>query len=102
MTKYNGLLKDGSAPSNTYIVELRPPNKQIRQFLAFLSPYAWDFSHQTCLYAGDSNAGASYELESPNDSVIEGYFTDYIMDDAFDTSYQFSEFDESSVCQVIE
>ena len=101
MTKYSGLLKDGTARDDAYIVELQPPNKAARRFLGFLSDRAWDFTSENCIYVGDSNAGSTYEVGSANDPVIEGHYTQYIMDNQFDTTYIYSEFEESSVCKSI-
>ena len=48
-----------------------------------------------CLYAGNRQGGTIQEVEDPNDSVIEGIYTDYIMNDEFTTDFKFSHFDES-------
>ena len=101
VTQYTGFLRDGTTRDDAYIVEIRPPNKPARRFVGFFNPYGWDHSHQNCIYVGDSNAGQTYELLSVNDPVIEGDYTFYRMDSHFNTTYQFSEFDESSVCKII-
>ncbi len=47
-----------------------------------------------CLYAGNSQGGTIAELVSPNDPVLEGAYTDYIVEDAFDSAFLFSQFDD--------
>lgn len=101
MTQYTGFLKDGTVREDAYIVELHPPNKPSRRFLGYFSRYGWDHTRENCIYVGDSNGGRTYELPSADDSVIEGMISDYRMDDNFDTSFVYSEFEDSSVCKII-
>ena len=57
-----------------------------RTFIATLQPRSWDRTAGYCLYAGNRQSGPTMDIpedESPNDSVIEGEYTDYIVSGEF-------------------
>ena len=46
---------------------------------------------------GNSQAGPVYEIKEKNEAVIEGSYSDYIVDQPFDeTGYKFGRFNEST------
>lgn len=94
--KYTGPLETGSSREDAYIVTVNYPDQDPRQFLSMLDTPLWDSKRKGyCLYAGNSQGGDVFELDSPNDSVIEGEYTDYIVSDSFAFEFPYSHFDES-------
>nr|CAI68017.1 LPS-binding protein [Suberites domuncula] len=65
-----------------------------RRFVGHLLGHSWE-EKTPCFYVGNVQGGPIYEVEDPNDSVIEGKYKDYRMDGAFDTSFMYSRFDDS-------
>ena len=55
----------------------------------------WDGTDIPCLYAGSRQGGPVYEVEDPNDPLIEGRYYNYIVDGPFATQYQYSHFEEN-------
>ena len=76
--------------SNLFVVSLLQ-----RRFVAERFHRSWNLSLQSCLYAGSSQGGALSDLPGPKDSVIEGRYTQYIVDSLLQTNYTYSRFDES-------
>ena len=66
-----------------------------RQFIARLYSNTWDKRGKECYYAGSAQGGPLGEIESPQlrDSVIEGRYTDYIVDSLFDSEFLYTQFD---------
>ena len=94
--RYTGPLQDGVFTNDNYIVSINYPEQEPRRFLAMLDTPLWDKSRKGyCLYAGNSQGGKLVELESPNDSVIEGEYTDYMVSDSFAYEFSYSHFDDS-------
>ena len=94
MEKYAGELSDGSTRDNTYIMTVHYPGQIPRRFLSTFDTPIWDAqSGGYCLYAGNSQGGIISELLIPNDSVIEGWYTDYIVEGAFEFQFPYSHFD---------
>ena len=83
---------------NFYIVTVQPwdDSSPSRSFLGIFFSQKWDNSAGPCLYVGNAQGGPSYEVEDPNDSVIEGDYFDYLIpsEDMFETEYKFAQFDE--------
>ena len=89
--------------SNAYRVDLKPSNRPPQSFIGFLEPVTWDFTHQQCIFAGNSQGGPIYEVGDgePNDSLLQSKsYTahDYKTDSAFDPTYLYSQFDKSNNC----
>ena len=76
--------------SNLFLVSLSQ-----RQFVAELFHRSWDLSAQRCLYAGSSQGGALSDIPGPQDSVIEGRYTEYRVTRILDTDYTYTRFDRS-------
>ena len=100
-TKFNGTgLYEGADISRYYVVTVDSASEggSPRSFLGEFYHLKWDKSRESCLYAGNAQGGPSYEVEDPNDSVLEGRYSEYIIsneDRVFDTQYKYSQFDES-------
>lgn len=95
-TKYNGSgLPQGADVDRYYVVTVEPeaPSPP-RSFLGEFYHLKWDKSREPCLYVGNAQGGPSYEIEDPNDSVIEGRYREYIIasDDLFETEYVYTQF----------
>ena len=59
-----------------------PDNSTVRTFVAVLQDRSWERTRAQCLYAGNRQAGPIGDIpedEFPNESVIEGDYTDYIV-----------------------
>ena len=94
--KYTGPLFDGSTRDDTYIVRVDYPGSPSRRFLAYLHSRTWDRrKNEYCLYAGSIQGGRIFELKSPNDPVIEGRYTEYIVPEPFSAEFVYSHFDMS-------
>lgn len=69
-----------------------------RQFIGELFKRSWDKSLTSCLYVGSSQGGILADVPGPKDSVIEGVYTRYIIEDGLlGTDFAFSRFN-SAVC----
>ena len=81
---------------NAYIITFTHPDAPgPRRFVGVLSRWTWEKRYELCLYVGNRQAGPLYEVETPNDPVIEGVYTDYHVTSLFGTEYKFSHFDTS-------
>ena len=67
---------------------------EIRSYTGMLSLLTWELEEGPCLYVGDSQSDRIYEIEYPNDRVIEGLYTDYIVSGSFAEDFPFGLFDE--------
>ena len=82
--------------NNLWVITATPPTGNTRNFVAELYERAWDNSRSPCLYAGNSQGGHSIEFAANyTDSVIEGHYTHYRVNDRFDTQFQYEQFDSS-------
>ena len=96
VSPFVGNLRDGETAEGYYIINVTRVNAPTRLFTGFISPLAWDYSPGPCLNAGNSQGGPVYEIEDPNDPVIEGRYRDYIVPGAFDeTGYIFGRFEDT-------
>ena len=64
-----------------------------------LSPRTWESKKRQCLYVGNRQGGSSDEVDSPNDPVIQGRYTDYVVNDTLGTEFEYTHFD-SSRCSI--
>ena len=93
---------DGSPAENgsRYVINVTHPDAESsRVFTGLLYGLTWEFEEGPCFYVGNSQAGPIYEVQDPNDSVIEGSYEDYRVTDAFETNFPYSRFDESQ-CSI--
>lgn len=77
--KYNSDF-DGSPRVDDYIVAINYLSSPPRSFVGLLSSVTWEFERRPCMYAGNSQAGPIGNVDTPNDSVIEGDYTQYDVD----------------------
>ena len=74
---------------NDYIITVRYPGTPPRSFVGIESSVTWE---RSCYFVGSWQAGPLVEVSEPNDSVIEGVYSDYIIESLFATSYTYSHF----------
>ena len=90
-------LRDTRFSKNIRVLKIVHPDSPVRHVPVWLENSSWDErkTHTPCIYGGDSQGGHLYEVKSPSDSLIEGTYTDYIVDNLFSTNYLFSKFNET-------
>ena len=98
-SRYTGadLPEDFEAPEDIYVVTVQPPDPSpSRSFLGEFYDRKWDRTNEPCLYVGNAQGGKSYDVEDPNDSVIEGNYREYFIEneDLFETNYKYVQFEE--------
>lgn len=99
VTLYNGPAADADI-GQRYMIQVSHPESDPRIFTGLLAPYTWEHDRTNCFYAGNRQGGTIQEVEDPNDSVIEGSYTDYQTDAGFSTAFKFSHFDEER-CSIV-
>ena len=88
-----GDLDDDGSPD----IELYDPtHPSYRHFPAFFYQLVWDLSEDGFYYVGNGQGGPE-KTHDPINSVIEGSYSQYIVDGLFDTQFVYEQFDES-VC----
>ena len=97
VVRYNETI-DGTVRSDTYTITVNYPG-QLRQFVGFLYPLTWEFDERQCLYVGMGREVQLMKLITPNDPVLQGEYTDYIIDDLYGTDFAFGHF-VSSACST--
>lgn len=95
VTKYNGPIKDGDPNANYYTIAVAHPRGSHRQFVGRHYDLSWSRDVEDCLYVGNRQGGPIREVDSPNDPVIEGHYTDYIVTGAFQTMFKYSVFNST-------
>jgi hypothetical protein len=84
------IVQYGSNPDH-YLIAI-PGNTQ-RQMIGDRHSTTWQRENRQCFYVGDRQGGRGLEIKgAPNEPLIEGVYTDYIMDEPYDTSFTFSQF----------
>ena len=91
--EYTGLYNN-ELRNDDYIITVNYPGCPPRSFIGQSHYMTWEFERRPCLYVGDSQAGLLGEDVVPNDSVIEGTYSDYEVDSMFSSHYAFSHFKE--------
>ena len=61
-----------------YITTVRYPGTPPRRFVGIESSVTWELERRPCYFVGSGQAGPLVEVSEPNDSVIEGMYSDYI------------------------
>ena len=97
VTAYDGNFA-GSQRSDDYLIRVPYPRSQERSFVGILGDKTWEFEKRPCLYVGNSQGGPIDEVDKdgPNDSVIEGEYTQYEVAGLFSTLFTYGRFNESS------
>ena len=90
-------LYDNESRTDDYIVTVRYPGTPPRSFVGLKNGVTWEMERRPCYFVGNGQGGkvSKEEIAEPNDSVIEGRYTDYIVESTFATDYKYSHFDES-------
>ncbi len=91
---------DGPTPTyldveNLFALTLSHPSSPAnRRFVAEYFCQKWDLSRGTCFYAGNIQGGDLLEItdSSFNDPVIEGVFTEYVVEGIFNNVFKYSQF----------
>ncbi len=87
--------RDGGGLGDALVVSVSHPDDKTRSFVVIPEPYTWDLQRIVCLYGGNQQGGPIYEVETPNDPVIQGVYLEYKVRSAFATDFAYSHFDES-------
>ena len=95
--KYTGRLLCTN-PEDFYTVTVTP-----RTFLAQVFRHTWDKQYIQCLYAGNSQGGASNCAVGTgiNGTVIEGDYEDYQVGGVFSTDWKYAQFNEQEACSSL-
>ena len=88
-----------------YNITINPPNGSPRSFLGQRFPRTWDNSPETCFYVGDGQGGPGGKFIGEDEdfrgrsarTVIEGRYTDYIVDSLFQTEFLYEEWESDCV-----
>lgn len=95
ISPYTGPLRSGSRILDRYVINITSGHHP-RSFTGYMHHFDWDFDETHCLYVGDMQAGPIYEVEKPNDPVIEGDYRDYEVENGFsERDYKFGLFNEA-------
>ena len=76
--------------NSLYNVTVMPWDSAPRSFLGDSFPRTWDNTPESCLYVGNGQGGPSGEFPDLTGSVIEGHYTEYMVDDMFATDFKYS------------
>lgn len=88
--EYNGVQRDDG-----YVITVHHPDSPPRSFVGLRAGVTFEFEKAVCYYVGNTQAGPLAEVSDPNDSVIEGKYSDYKVESLFATDYVYSHF---SIC----
>ncbi len=96
ISPYRGVLSNGQLQTGWYIVSVTT-GATTRSYAGRLHRITWDKSREPCLYVGNIQSGPIAEVLDPNDPVIEGSFTEYVVKNPFyeDENYTYGKFNES-------
>ena len=90
----------GEQRDDDYVITVRHPGSTPRSFVGIESSVTWELERRPCYFVGNGQAGRLVEVSppDPNDRVIEGKYSDYIVGSLFATDYTYSHFNDS-MCQ---
>ena len=91
---FNGTF-GGVERDDDYIITVSHPEANARSFVGLKSDRTFEFERRVCYYAGNTQAGELAEVSEPNDSVIEGEYSDYRVESLFATEFTYTHFDDS-------
>ena len=88
---------DGNQRNDDYVITVRYPGSDLRSFVGIESSVTWELERRLCYFVGSGQAGRLAEVSAPdpNDSVIEGGYSDYIVESLFATNYTYNHFQEN-------
>ncbi len=82
-----------------YVVTVtHPTTGSTRRFIAEFGRQIWDLSNKDCLYAGNIQGGRLGDIDdaSVSDSVVEGRYSQYVVDGLFDYDFDYFHFNADS------
>ena len=95
--EFTGLFEN-EMRNDDYVITVRYPGGTPRRFIGMLSDVTWEFEKRPCYFVGNGQGGKLSREEvappDPNDSVIEGHYSDYAVDFLFSTGYKYSRFND--------
>ena len=94
VSSYDGLF-GGQTRSDDYVIMVDHPQAPPRSFVGLKYDITWEFERRVCYYVGNRQAGKLAEVDTPNDPVIEGEYTDYKVPTLFSTDFKFTHFNAS-------
>ena len=68
------------------------PDSSERSFVGLRADVTWEFENRVCYYVGNRQGGKLAEVTEPNESVIEGEYTQYKVDTLFSTNFTYTHF----------
>ena len=94
---YTGLF-DNETRDDDFIITVRYPGTTPRSFIGLESSVTWELEKRPCYFVGNGQGGKLSKQEvappEPNDSVIEGHYSDYEVSSLFATGWKYSHFNE--------
>ena len=87
--EFGGVQRD-----DDYVITVNHPEADPRSFVGLRSGVTWEFERRVCYYVGNTQAGELAEVSEPNDSVIEGEYSDYQVESLFATEFIYTHFNE--------
>lgn len=96
ISKFTGRNIFGDLVENTYVVNITTASDR-RGYTGSRGRLTWEGEEGPCLYVGDSQSSPIYEIDNPNDGVIEGFYTDYIVSGGFVDDFIYGLFD-NAIC----
>ena len=86
---------EDSAVDPYYTITVNATDGTTRSFGGFLYARPWEIM-LPCLFTGDRQGGETNAFGDPNDSVLQGTFQDYEVNDLFSTDFTFSQFNSAA------
>ena len=93
LAPFNGRNIFGETLTNAYVANVMT-RSGLRSYVGMLYRMTWEREEGPCLYVGDSQSFSIYEIEDPNDPVIKGLYTDYIVSEGFVEDFKFGLLEE--------
>ena len=77
-----------------YVINVTHPDypDEPRSFVGLKSDITWEFERRVCYYVGNNQAGKLGEVDDPNDSVIQGEYSEYAVESLFATEFKYNRF----------
>ena len=82
----------GEQRTDDYVITVDHPDSPPRSFVGLRYSLTWGHEGRVCYYVGNPQGGPLREVSDPNDSVIEGVYSDYKVDSLFATDFIYSYF----------
>ena len=81
---FTGLDRFGNPVPERYVINITSSlSGEERSYTGWLYDLTWSFEEGPCLYVGNRQAGPIYEVKDPNDPIIEGRYSEYLVKDLF-------------------